>query len=341
MEWFTFFNVRGDYELNWKVAVGEAAQREYERYESLYAEYSRATADYKAKDAAYKAEVESLAATIQKLREEQRDFTSALGKLKTLPKPRQPQPPRDYVVPPSPPQLAFRLNLPRGEYRIRLINPDGTLMEGSDKTIVAHERRRSNGIGFELIPSDKWTRPEESKTSSEVVYVNGRTDLYMRAFYEDEFNDLDYAKTVANEAKGNPNIYEWVRLEQVPHATVELRTGNGILSRLTERPYYVDQTRGATLGYTIVPFNGQGAQKDKEPNLIAFQVPIGSGERVLGLRVLDAEGRPLPGSERQLRIVQGPRAPLLFMLLSLTPILVMGFVLGVRARVYSAQRAAD
>ena len=46
--------------------------------------------------------------------------------------------------------------------------------------------RRTGGIGYEVIPGDKWTRPEESKTPASVLYVNGATGLYLRPFSEDE-----------------------------------------------------------------------------------------------------------------------------------------------------------
>jgi hypothetical protein len=334
--WFTYFNVSGEYELNWKVAVGDAAKLQYKSYQSLYAAYSDAVADYQAKTAAYETEIEKLAARIRKLREAGMDFTALLERLKTLPKPEQPQPPRAYVIPPSAPQQAFRLNLPRGEYTVRLINPDGTVMEGSEKKIVIHEKRRTNGVGFNVIPSDKWTRPEESKTPSAVLYVNGSTDLYLQAFFEDEFNDLHYAKTMANQATGNPNMYEWVRIQQVPHASLELQAVAGFPSLITEAPYYVEQIKGSTLGYTIVPFTGQGGQEDKEPNLIAFHVPISRSVSVLRLRALSSDGHPLTGSERQIRIIQiSPRAMIIFVF-SLLPLAIMGIVLKLRARIYSA-----
>ena len=98
-------------------------------------------------------------------------------------------------------QQAFILNLDPGTYSIRLVNPDGTVMESSEKTVIVHDRSRSNGIGFEVIPGDRWTRPESSVTPSSVLYVDGSADLYLRPFFEEEFNDLAYEKTINNAAR--------------------------------------------------------------------------------------------------------------------------------------------
>ena len=64
--------------------------------------------------------------------------------------------------------------------------------------------------------------PESSVTPSSILYVNGVADLYLRPFFEDEFNDLAYEKTVNNAARGNPNIVKWVRIQQVPHTRIQL-----------------------------------------------------------------------------------------------------------------------
>jgi hypothetical protein len=98
----------------------------------------------------------------------------------------------------------------------------------------------------------------------------------------------------------------------------------------------VEQTKGSTLGYTIVPFDPQGAHKGKDPNLIAFRVAIGKDTRELRLRALDGNGKLLPGSERQIRVIRGAPSALLLILLAALPLVAMALVLGVRSRRYSA-----
>ena len=174
LEEYTYFNVKGEYELNWNVVTGEAARQELAKYAALYESYFKAMQDYQRQIAEYDAEMQSLGARIQKLREQGGDFSALLTRMQTLPRPAEPAAPSYYVVPPSDMQQAFILNLSPGSYRIRLLNSDGSVMESTEKTVIVHDRSRSNGIGFEVIPSDRWTRPEASVTPSSVLYVERR-----------------------------------------------------------------------------------------------------------------------------------------------------------------------
>jgi hypothetical protein len=333
---YTYFNVKGTYEQNWNVVTGEAARRELAKYAELYDAYFAAVQDYQMKSAAYDEELQSLGARIQKLRGEGRDFSAPLDRMQTLPRPAEPAAPAYYVVPPAGMQQAFILNLLPGTYSIRLINPDGTVMEHSEKTVIAHDRSRSNGIGFEVIPADRWTRPESSVTPSSVLYVDGSADLYLRPFFEEEFNDLAYERTINNAARGNPNIARWVRIQQVPHAAIEVdRPGTG-RSVLTEQPWFVEQATGATLGYTIRPYDPAGAHKDTEPSLIAFRLPVDRKVTALRFHALNDKGERLAGSERELRVVGKIPAAWLLLVLALAPLFAGAVVLLVRARACAA-----
>ncbi len=334
---YTYFNVKGEYELNWNVVTGEVARQELAKYARLYESYFKDVQDYQGKQAAYDAEMQALLVRIQRLRDEGKDTAAQLERMEGLQKPVAPEAPTFYVVPPVEMQQAFILNLSPGRYAIRLVNPDGTVMEGSEKTVLVHDRRRSGGVGFEVIPSDKWTRPESSVTPSSVLYVNGSADLYLRPFFEDEFNDLAYEKTLNNAARGNPNIAKWVRIQQVPHAAIEVQRPGAAKSLVSESPFYVEQSKGSSLGYTIVPFDAKGAHKDKEPNLIAFRIPVDTKGRAIRFHALDSKGEKLPGSERQIRVVGGMPSAALLLLLALCPLLLMALLLGLRARAYTAE----
>lgn len=333
---YTYFNVRGEYELNWNVVTGEAARRELQKYASLYESYFAAVQDYQRRSAEYDAEIQELSMRIMKMREQGLDVSRHLARLQTLPKPVAPAAPSFYVVPPAEMQQGFILNLAPGRYAIRLVNLDGSVMEGSEKTLVVHDRSRSDGIGFEVIPSDRWTRPESSVTPSSVLYVNAEADLYLRPFFQSEFNDLAYEKTLNNSARGNPTISKWVRIQQVPHATIVLERPGAPATRLEEKPFFVEQSKGSSLGYTIQPYDPAGAHKDKEPNLIAFRMPMDRNVRVMRFHALDAKGDALAGSERQVRVVGSVPSAWLLVLLALAPLVAMAAVLIARARLYAA-----
>jgi hypothetical protein len=336
LQQYTYYNMKGEYELNWKVVTGKEAEAELEKYSVLYDSYFKAVREYQKKSQEFESELQSLSARITRLRKEKKDFAPLLERMKTLPKPEAPKPPTYYVVPPTSLQQAFILNLAPGRYAIRLLNPDGTVMEGSDKTVYVHDRRRSGGVGYEVIPSDKWTRPVESVTPASVLYVNGSADLFLRPFHEDEFNDLAFEKTLNNSSRGNPNIVKWVRIQQVPKAKIETAARGAGKSLLDESPFIVEQAKGSSLGYTIKPWVAGGQNKDRQPDLIAMRVPIDKKAPAIRIRTLDGKGDPLPGSDRQIRVVSGFRLAGVLFALALLPLLAMAIVLSVRARTYAA-----
>jgi hypothetical protein len=331
---YTYYNERSDYELNWKVARDAEADRIWAFWTKIMDAYQTAMKDYRNKVVKQEAERSSLIVRIQRLRNEGRNVTVLVDRLSKMKEPEVPRQPQEFVVRPAEIQRAFILNLPAGEYSARFRSADGSVLEGSEKMLVVHNKRRSRGIGYEVIPGDKWTRPVESTAPSAILYVDGSSDLYLRPFFEDEYNDLYYAKTIRNDDRGNPNLMKWERIQQVPRAEIEL-TGRGAgKSALREEPWFVEQEQGATLGYRIVPFDPRGAQKGKEPSLIAFRVILGRGRAVTRLRTVDSSGGLLPGSERQIRVIAPPPAEPVLPLLALAPFGAMTIILLRRARRY-------
>jgi hypothetical protein len=331
---YTYYNVRGAYEVNWKVDRGQEAFKAWERYQHTLNAYYASAEEYNAQLAIYEATLDELVATITAMRDQGKDVSKLVNSLAELSPPKKPPLPTDYIVPPVPVQLAFILNLPVGEYSIRFLHVDGRVIEGSERTVVVFEKRRAQGIGIEVIPADKWTRPVESRTPASVLYVDGSTDLYLRPFFEQEYNDLFYQKMSKNDAKGNPQLMRWVRIQQVPKARLLIARSGQPAQTVSEAPYYVEQTEGASLGYRIVPYDPQGAHKDTEPSLLAFHVPVGSQQRVIRMLVQDQYGTTLHGSERQIRMVRPSGSGTTALALALLPIVVMTLVLIRRARIH-------
>ena len=329
---YTYYNTRGEYELNWQVATGQEADKAWQKYQEVMEDYYVRVQQYSLARGAYEVMLNELTIRITKMRDRGQDVSRLVEVLQSLSSPKEPEYPRDYLVPPRPVEEAFVLALPVGEYTIRFFTEDGSVMEGSERRVVCFRKRRAEGIGLEVIPGDKWTRPVESTTPSSVLYVDGSADLYVRPFFEQEYNDLYYEKMQRNDARGNPNVMKWVRIQQVPRAGIRL-TRPGVPSQvIQEEPFFVEQVKGAALGYRIVPFDPQGAHKDREASLRAFHLPIPRKEPVLRLAALDKNGSPLAGGERQVRVVGPARAGFVALILTLLPLAVMAAVLIGRSR---------
>ncbi len=334
---YTYYNTRGEYELNWKVATGAEADQAWQAYQKIMSDYYDRVQKYSQARAVYETMLNELTLRITKMRNQGQDVSKLVEVLQNLTSPKEPEFPKDYIVPPRPVEEAFVLNLPVGEYTIRFVAEDGSVVEGSERKVVSFRRRRAEGIGLEVIPGDKWTRPVESTTPSSVLYVDGSADLYLRPFFEQEYNDLYYEKMQRNDARGNPSVMKWVRIQQVPQAGIRLAGPAGQERVIREEPFFVEQVKGASLGYRIVPYDPQGAHKDREPSLQAFHIPIAQGagaqgRPVLRLATLDKNGSPLAGGERQIRLVGPARGGAVALILALLPLAVMIAVLIARSR---------
>jgi hypothetical protein len=129
---------------------------------------------------------------------------------------------------------------------------------------------------------------------------------------------------------------KWVRIQQVPKARVEVTGPSSEAQMVLEEPFYVEQVKGAALGYQIVPFDPEGKHKDREPSLQAFHVPISKDQRVIRLRVQDKEGRYLPSGERQIRVITPSRVGIVSLILAACPLIAMIIVMARRSRRYTS-----
>jgi hypothetical protein len=310
------------------VAKGEEATKIYAYYEKQRDDQWKARDTYMDAQLAHERRTNELTERILDMRKRGLDPARLVVELQALKPPEEPKAPDEFVVPPREVQEAYNINLPVGEYRIRFVTPDGSIMEGSERRLVLFQKRRTGTAGYEVIPADKWTRPETSSQPGSVLYVNGQTDIYLQPFYQDEFNDLQYEKLLRNDARGNPNLTKWVKMQQVPKASIEIARGRE-MQKVAEQPYKVEQLPGSALGYRIVPFQPRPDQT--QADLYAYKVGIDRSQKLVRLRVSDNTGKVLPGGGRQIRVVARPQGLATLLLLAAVPLLIIALVMAFRA----------
>ena len=328
-ERYTYYNVRGEYDLNWVVATGRQADAARQRFDEYANRYRQQLNRYREASREFERRSREMRERIAALRAEGADVSGLIDELASMEAPQAPAQPREYLVPPAPIEEAFVVNLPPGEYRVRTrydVGADQALVEGSEKRIVVFEPRRTDHIGLDVVPGDRWTRPEQSSTPSSVIYVNGQSDLYLRPFFQSEFNDLYYEKLHRNDARGNPGLMQWAQLQQVPRARIEVGRGDGSSETVTEAPYLVQQLGGGTPGYTILPYEADGAHAERDPSLRAFHIVIDPQDSLIQLQVTDADGQSLSGGTRSIRVVTGSRFNRVLPALALFPLVPMVLV---------------
>jgi hypothetical protein len=326
---YTFFNIPGTYQSNWHVATGEAAVEEWNTYMRLILEYQMAVSDYNRKFAAYQSRATTLFQEIMKARDEERFHDDLLMELEQMVPPVEPPKPDRYTIPPVGLQVGYLINLPEGTYSIRFLTRDGKELQGTAKKLVMVSERRANTIGYDVFPADKWTQPSESNTQASVLYVNGNSELYVRPFFQNEYRDLHYNRLINNQNTGNPNLFNWVKIQQVPNSFIKTLE-DGKNSTISENPYIVEQTQTAALGYSIVPYDPTGLHKGKAPSISAFRIPVSSTTNKIEFFLQDASGAIHDGSKREIRVITGVQGIVFSVIVLLIPM--VGFVVYRRVR---------
>lgn len=334
---FTYYNLRGEYELNWKVAEGPDAETVTRDYQDLVSQFSAAQVAYQNAVTAYTQRANDLASRITTLRARGADASVPEAELQRLSPPEAPMPSQKYAVPPAAIQRAFIVNLPVGAYRLWVTSPDGAILQGSEKRLQVVAPGFGRTVGYEVIPADKWTRPETSRFPGSVVYANGDADLYLRPFFESAFNDFLYNKLADNDGTGNRNLVQWVRLQQVPGASVVVTDPAGTHA-VSEQSFAVEQTAGQALGYTIVPWDQHPHRSSEKPDLIAFHLPMPAGEKSFRITARDRSGAELPQSGREVRVINGPGPEAILVIVLLLPACCALLVLLLRARWLAVNR---
>lgn len=305
-----------------ELLVGEAAEKKYQEYQDAIEDYWQATSEFREAYAAYE---EQMGAILREVMETGKTYAED-----ELPQPpEQPTPPIWYVTGVT---EAFVVNLPPGEYVIQTLDGDGKLVEGTEKKLKVFEERRT-GIGYQIIPESKWTRPVQSDDASQILYLEGKRTMYMKAVHEAEYNQHDYLRMTSLEkplaGKGAESAYMWVHMDEVPDCKVQVLQGGEVIQEVAPKPYYVSQTPGYALGYNIVEFDPEAPElHGRQPSFEAIKLELEPGS--YQIRVIDGSGQVLKGSVREIRSINAVPSWQLYVLSALP--LVVGLIATSRRR---------
>ena len=194
----------------------------------------------------------------------------------------------------------FPIELPPGEYTIRVLDAAGQTVADSQKRLVAFAPRRQ-GVGYEVVPQERWTIPDRADDPADVVYLAPGGVAFLRAFEADEVNAEAHARLKnPQDIVATPNRWEWVHIAPLGPGTLLLDDG-ARQQRLGIEELTVEQVPGASLGYRVVPFarREDDAQTGRKPDIAAYRVEAPPGRGTLRVRLIDQDGRELVGSRRE------------------------------------------
>jgi len=194
-------------------------------------------------------------------------------------------------------------------------------VEESEKKLVVFTHRRSEKVGYEIIPEKRWTRPETSSDPAEIIYLVGQNILYLRSFIQNEYNHLSYSKLLNPQNEGHRELWQWVNIRQIEKGTLQLIKDGQVIASIQEKPYFVQQVPGPELGYTIVDY-----EKEKFPNrsptLVGYKMEFEPGRGGYKILLLDPSGNGVPGSLRELRDVNIEKTRELYLTAVILPLVV-------------------
>ncbi|MGI6081684.1 MAG: hypothetical protein ACOYEP_02270 [Limnochordia bacterium] len=287
-----------------ELVTGPEAPEAFERYEKLQDDYYDAVSAYYDAQSKWQEKMDKLLARVRE--------TGQYASPEEIPaSPQQPEAPKLYVTSPV---EAFVFDLPEGKYRIRLVDSNGEVVPETQKNLVVFSPRRA-GVGYEIIPESKWTKPVLSDDRNQVLYLEGRRTFYLKPSHELEYNQYQYLKMSSLhkplEGLGTRSAWMWVHTEEIVDAKIQILKDGEVIQTIERKPYYVEQTPGYALGYNIVEVTPpeEGETSEREPTFEAFRIDLEAKGKYV-MRLVDASGEVIPGSERVIRSVRVASWPL-------------------------------
>jgi hypothetical protein len=272
---------------NVTLETGAAAQSAYADYQQNLNDYWQKAGLYNQQQADYE---KKLAEAAKEIAAGNRQF----------PIPTPPIEPPFPAVTVTRPEKGFILTLAEGRYRMRLKDSQGQTAPGSERELVVFSHRRE-GLSYTIIPESKWTQPVRSDDETETLYLAQEKSLYVQPRLSREYNERAFRRLLdPQDDSGREDRWQWEPLETRKDGVAALSAPGKEEQRSAYKAYYVEQSSGDTLGYTIreIPQDNQGGLKS---SFHAYRLDLASASLPAVLSFRDDQGRVVKGSERPVR----------------------------------------
>ncbi|MCA9994115.1 MAG: hypothetical protein KDE56_00125 [Anaerolineales bacterium] len=224
----------------------------------------------------------------------------------------------------------FPLKLEPGDYRIRTKTADGTIVPKSERRLVVFEPRRT-AVGYEVIPEQRWTFPEESNDPEGAILGAENTVVYLKPFVTREYPAISYTRlqNPQDASVAQAGEWTWVAGEPIEDSVLELVSGNRVITQIPLQAYTVKQTPGGEYGYEILEYNASTPDLTPRIDFVGYRLPFTSDNRNFSIQLRSPDDTLLLGSNRVMRVA-GRNSPILLGFISLLPLLAGAAILGWR-----------
>ncbi|MCP4420766.1 MAG: hypothetical protein GY805_29505, partial [Chloroflexi bacterium] len=235
----------------------------------------------------------------------------------------------------------FPVKLDTGNYRIRTRASDGTIVPNSERHLVVFSPRRT-AVGYEVVPEQRWTFPEESNDLEGAILGAENTVVYLKPFVTREYPALAYSRLQDPQDASIVQAGEWVWVagEPIEDAILEQVSGGRVSEQIPLQAYTVKQTPGGEYGYEILEYDSRTPEVTPRVDFVGFRLPLASNNRKFSVQLRSSDDSLLLGSNRAVRVA-GTDSPILLGLISLLPLLAGVGVLWWRYLQTSRIKSAD
>ncbi|MCA9916591.1 MAG: hypothetical protein KC445_01505 [Anaerolineales bacterium] len=235
----------------------------------------------------------------------------------------------------------FPIKLEPGNYRIRTRALDGTIVPNSERRLVVFAPRRT-AIGYEVVPEQRWTFPEESNDLESAILGAADTVVYLKPFITREYPTLAYTRLQdpQDASVTQSGDWTWVAGEPIEDALLEQVSGGRVLAQIPLQGYTVKQTPGGDYGYEILEYDSRTPEITPRVDFVGYRLPLASDNSTFSVQLRSSDDSVLPGSSRAVRVA-GNNSPLVLGMISLLPLLVGAGVLWWREQQTSRMKSIE
>lgn len=301
----------GPYDDVATLIIGDKANTEFTKYEKSVDDFYEAQSKYYQDQQAYEEQIMTLLERAQ---------AGQKTDPKNIPKaPKEPIAPSTYITKPF---KAFVVDLPVGDYKMRLVQSGGEVVKDSEKNLRVVEPRRSS-VGYEVSPETKWPTSVKADQPQNVIYYNGNKSVFLNPYWSEELPLYDYMKITQLHKPSSNNApkdaWSWVFGDPIKEAKVEVVRDDKVVGSFIEQPFYIEQSGTDTARRNFVVYKKENYSKEQPPHLTAYRVKIEKAPKQF-IRLVDAKGEVIEGSERELRAIK-PGDPRELLYVSIAPLL--------------------